>query len=58
VREQGAVADFLTLQASGGLDEYDGIYGLLCIDTHGNTPALAELHLSEKARRRAVSFIL
>jgi Family of unknown function (DUF5677) len=33
---------------AGRLDEYEGIYGLLCIDMHGNTPALAERHLSEK----------
>lgn len=30
------------------LDEYQGIYGLLCLDTHNNASALAERHLSER----------
>jgi hypothetical protein len=29
------------------LDEYQGIYALLCLDTHNNASALAERHLSE-----------
>lgn len=34
---------------AGRRDEYESLYGLFCIDTHGNTPALAERHISEKA---------
>jgi hypothetical protein len=30
------------------LNEYEGIYGLLCLDTHNNASALAERHLSER----------
>jgi len=31
----------------GRLGEYEGIYGLFCLDTHNNSSALAERHLSE-----------
>lgn len=33
--------------AVGRLGEYEGIYGLFCLDTHNNASALAERHLSE-----------
>ncbi len=33
--------------AVGRLGEYEGIYGLFCMDTHNNASALAERHLSE-----------
>jgi hypothetical protein len=32
----------------GRLDEYKGIYALLCLDTHNNSAALTERHISEK----------
>lgn len=33
--------------AVGRLGEYEGIYGMFCLDTHNNASALAERHLSE-----------
>ncbi len=38
----------------GRLGEYEGIYGLLCLDTHNNASALAERHISELADGRSV----
>lgn len=48
-RGKGPLKIWKRFQRAGRIDEYNGIYALLCIDAHGNSPALAERHLSEKA---------
>jgi Family of unknown function (DUF5677) len=47
-RGKGPLKIWKRFQRAGRIDEYNGIYTLLCTDAHGNSPALAERHLSEK----------
>jgi hypothetical protein len=47
-RGKGPLRIWQRCQRAGRLDEYNGLYALFCIDTHGNSPALAERHISEK----------
>lgn len=47
-RGKGPLKIWKRCQRAGRLDEYNGLYALFCIDTHGNSPALAERHISEK----------
>ena len=35
-------------QRAGLLDEYNSLYALFCLDTHSNSAALAERHISER----------
>jgi hypothetical protein len=47
-RGKGPLKIWQRCKRAGRLDEYEGLYGLFCIDAHGNSPALAERHISEK----------
>jgi hypothetical protein len=41
-RGKGPLKIWQRCKRAGRLDEYEGLYGLFCIDAHGNSPALAE----------------
>ncbi|HEX3836673.1 MAG TPA: DUF5677 domain-containing protein [Steroidobacteraceae bacterium] len=47
-RGKGPLKIWQRCKRAGRLEEYEGLYGLFCIDAHNNTPALAERHISEK----------
>jgi hypothetical protein len=43
---KGSLSIRARCDAVGRLGEYEGIYGLFCLDTHNNASALAERHIS------------
>jgi hypothetical protein len=47
-RGKGPLKIWQRCQRAGRLDEYNSLYALFCLDAHGNLPALAERHISEK----------
>lgn len=47
-RGKGPLSIRKRCQRADRLNEYDSLYALFCIDTHNNSSALAERHLSER----------